>query len=648
MKPHSFKGLRYRCLVRASHSTDELSTDAQLELMHKEVAPLEMVHLDNIVKDGLTGSLPGKREELVKLLDEKKTKNDFEVLVVQRCDRLTRGGSVHGMWFEFECQKVGLRVIYAGEQIPQGRHANFIKVLQFEAAQEQAFSISQRSTQGAQLALEQGRMMPVSHTNYGCWRLYLTEDWRPLHIIRNLRDGRQQKLHVDTHEVIDTYGKVGGGGRGHYKKQKSEKVLLVSGDEHEAETVREIYHLHFIVGWGGKKIADLLNRKGIRSPQGKEWSQPQVESLYKQPCYTGCSIGHRTSSAIYHEQYPQTPKLVELDPQILATAERIPLRHRPMEEWLFKDQPHMVDFLDPKIRELAIAEQTARWARENEPNHVKKKKNKHNASDYLLSGLFFAKQDEGPLVGVLCGRVNNRTRYYRHRKGRTGYRKGSVFNGLFNAEPLEEAVLRLLGELLADAPHLREKILADIEQQSATMRMDQSQIEELQERREQIRKRVELILSTFDEKTLADGRSVINQLRAEGDNLDVQIAAAVTQLQVSNINPNEMADEVLAELTDMANNFATMPKFALRKLLETFVEKAIGDMETKNVELALVLPTWAFLQKSEDSVMRLMPSSRSSAVHETHPPFVIKLGYADCRYEKLHRGVCYECRRRAA
>jgi hypothetical protein len=469
-----------------------------------------------------------------------------------------------------------------------------------------------------------------------------------LHLIRDLRDGRQLKLHVDTHEVIDTYGTVGGGSKGHYKKQKSEKVLLMPGDEHEAAAVREIFHQHFIAGWCGKKIANLLNSKGIRSPRGKGWSQRQVESIYEQSSYTGCSIGHKTSSAIYHEQSPQTPKLVELDPQILATADRIPLRHRPIEEWFFKDQPYMVDFLDPQVRELAIAEQKRNWERQNDPSRIRIEKNKHNASDYLLSGLFSAKQDGGPLIGVLCGRKNKRSRYYRHRKGRTGYRKGSIFNGMFCATPLEEAILRLLGEVLADLPNLRQQILDNIERESATMRIDESQIEQLKERRQQVRKRVELIFSTFDEKTLADGRSVINQLRAEGDNLDAQIAAALTQLQVSNVNPNEMADEVVAELTDMANNFATMPKFALRKLLETFVEKAVGDMETKDVELALTFPTWAFLHKSDDSVMRLMSQSGSSGAHETHQPFVINLGYADCRYKKLPRQVCYECRRRAA
>jgi hypothetical protein len=173
-------------------------------------------------------------------------------------------------------------------------------------------------------------------------------------------------------------------------------------------------------------------------------------------------------------------------------------------------------------------------------------------------------------------------------------------------------------------------------------------MEDLRKRREQIGKRIELIVSTFDEETRKDARSEIDRLKTERRNLDEQIGAAQVQEQMRKIDPQTIADEVLAELTHISANWKTMPKFALRQLLETFVERAVGDMETKDVEIALKLPTWAFERKNADSRMRLAPNSQSSVVDETHQPMVIKLGYADCRYTKLPRQVCYECRRRKA
>ena len=53
------------------------------------------------------------------------------------------------------------------------------------------------------------------------------------------------------------------------------------------------------------------------------------------------------------------------------------------------------------------------WERRGDPNRPKRSKSKHKASDYLLSGLMFAKQDGEPLVGVLCGPARKRVRYYR-------------------------------------------------------------------------------------------------------------------------------------------------------------------------------------------------------------------------------------------
>src|SRR6185312_2218880 len=304
-------------------------------MLHDRSASLKMVRATDgeIVLDGVTGSMPGKRQDMTNLIQRKLSKNDFDVLVVQRLDRLTRSGSDHGFWFEHELKRAGIHLFIVGDDIPEGRYASPIKVAKYEAAREQAYSISQRSTQGYQLALEEGRVTTSSHTPYACWRLYLTADGKPLHIIRDLRDGRQQKLHPNTHEVVDTYGQVGGGSKGHYRKQKHEKVLLMPGDADEIAVIRTIFDLHFRQGWGGKRIADHLNRQSIPSPCGKQWSQRQVEVLYNNEVYTGRSVANRTSAGIYHQRNHATPKPTNLDPAIHATAKTIPVQLRPTGEW---------------------------------------------------------------------------------------------------------------------------------------------------------------------------------------------------------------------------------------------------------------------------------------------------------------------------
>jgi hypothetical protein len=648
MKQYDYKGKRYVCLVRASHGSEELSTDAQLKMQHDRAQQLEMVYTDKYVFDGLTGSLPGKREDLKKIIERKKTLNDFEVLVLQRIDRLTRSGPDHGFWFRHECTCAGIQLLFVGDDVPEGRYSSLIIAAKFEAAQEQAFSISQRSTQGSQFAIEQGRGITSSRTPYGCWRLYCNSEGKPTHIICDLRDGRQQKLHPETYEVIDTYGEIGGGGKGHYRKQKTEKPLLMPADAAEADVVREIFYLHFVQGWGGKRIADLLNSRGVRSPWGKQWSQHQVEVIYEQEAYTGRSVGNRTSNSFYHERYPSIPREVHLDPQLLATAKRIPVRQRPREEWIIQDQPLMADFLEPQIRSRAMAEHERLWARRGDPDRPKQSKSKHKASDYLLSGLFFAKQDGEPLTGILCGKVNRRVRKYRHRRGRRGYRKGSVFNSQFNAAALEEAIVELVADELRNLPQLREQVLAAVAAHSASLSNDGAQLDELRKRRDQVRKRTELIFATFDEEAIADAKGEVERLKAERRGLEDQIAAIEAAEQTRAADPEQVADAVIARLKELPASLKSMPPFALRQVIETFVERIVGHMETKDVEVSMSLPAWAFAQKNEDFGVRPVGSWPSSISYETPQRLVVQLGVVDCRYVRRSSQVCYQCRRRAA
>jgi len=648
------KNKRYICLVRASDTTEgTTSTEAQLALLKEYGARMGMVFVDQIVLDGVTGSLPGKREDLDGLLARKKEKNDFDIILLQRLDRLTRGGSAHGLWFQHECNRVGLRLQFVSDDIPDGKYANLIMVAKFDAAQEQAFSISQRSTQGAQLALEEGRNATSAQTPFGCWRLYLTADDKPSHIIADLRDGRQQKLDPQSHKVIDTYGQVGGGSKGHYRKQKNEKVLLIPGTAAEVAVVREIFDLHFRKGMGGKRIADVLNRRGVLSSHGKPWSQHQVEVIYAQEVYTGRSVANRTSSAIYHERSKSAPKLVELDAAVKASAKNIPVRQRPREEWFVQAQPRMETFLDADVRKLAMTEHERLWRQRGDLDRPKRSMNKHQASEYLLTGLLFAKQDGEALAGVLCGRVGKKVRYYRHRRGNRDYIKGGIFSRMVQAKPLEDAVVELVAQVLTADKELRQRIIGFIEAEIQKTTSGE-QIAEWLKQRDQNKRKTELVFSTMDDETLAEARVALDRLKAERRTLDEKIGAAQAATALQSVDPGAVADAVLAQLGQMTANLNDMPKFALRQTLASVIGRVIVDMETKGVEVELVLPIGLDLgEQSGIGPMRLVGTSAPSTSCETHPLIRIELGKFDCaavwvRTKGWLGHPCYQCRRHAA
>lgn len=119
---------RYICLVRQSNDSEGSgSTEGQLRLLHQEGERRGMRHIDDVVLTGATGSLPGKRQDLQDFLERKREHDDFDVLLIQRLDRLTRGGSDHGIWFTFEAIRVGVEILYAADDLPEnGAYRNMI------------------------------------------------------------------------------------------------------------------------------------------------------------------------------------------------------------------------------------------------------------------------------------------------------------------------------------------------------------------------------------------------------------------------------------------------------------------------------------------------------------------------------------------
>lgn len=648
---YDYTGKRYVVLVRASSDKEgTTSTEAQLTMLLARAAELKMVLVDQIILDGVTGSMPGKRLDLDQLLSRKKDKNDFDVLVVQRLDRLTRGGPNHGAWFEHECAMAGIHLLVVGDDIPEGPYASLVKVMKYQAAKEQAVSISQRSTQGYQLALEQGRVSASSQTPYGCWRLYCSAAGTPLHIIRNVGDGRQEKLDPETHAVIETYGQTGGGARGHYRKQKSEKPLIMpasGGDAARAAVVREIFDLHLREGLGGKRIADVLNRRGVLSPQGKRWSQRQVEVIYNNEVYTGISVANRQSSALFYQRNPNAPKPTNPDETIVANARTMPVKIRPPEEWQVDEEPLMRDFLqDQSLCALAVEGQRRYWLHIADPDRPKMSKCRHKTSDYLLSGLLVARQDGGDLVGVLCGHVSRKVRYYRHRRGRTGYLKGSIFNRLIHAQTVEKAVIDAVKTTLLDPSNPRQKLLDQIAAQAVSNRT--TDVDSLKSEREQIRDRVQFISRTFDAATLADAQPEIERMKLRRRELDDQIKAAEASRQLPKTDAQAMVERLLGKIEKFFGEVSSLPNHVLKEWLAALISKVVVDMETKAIEIHVEFDVNALESAfSGKKAMRLKTTLGSPGSYKTHRPAAL-IAIIDCQFKKSSNHICYDCRRRAA
>lgn len=136
--------------------------------------------------------------------------------------------------------------------------------------------------------MEQGRVPNTVCLPYGVDRLHVPLDGKPLHVIRNLSNGTQQKRQSETGEVLATLeSERGSNSARHYRMQSNEKVVLIPGDPERIVTVRHMFRRRLVDGCAGFRIARELDAMGVRSGTGKPWS---VTSIIKDTVYTGVGI----------------------------------------------------------------------------------------------------------------------------------------------------------------------------------------------------------------------------------------------------------------------------------------------------------------------------------------------------------------------
>jgi DNA invertase Pin-like site-specific DNA recombinase len=128
MKETSLAGKRYINLVRCSSSKQaDTSLVDQLALLSDYAARHGMTHVDDVLVDGVSGSIPGARHDFDKLIQRKETREDFDVVLLQDTSRLTRAGNEHGAKVEYDFQAAGIEVVYVAEDVPEGEFAGVLR-----------------------------------------------------------------------------------------------------------------------------------------------------------------------------------------------------------------------------------------------------------------------------------------------------------------------------------------------------------------------------------------------------------------------------------------------------------------------------------------------------------------------------------------
>ena len=643
-------GKRYVNLVRCSTDQQtETSIPAQIECLNAYAKKRQMIWAGNdIVLAGVSGSKPGNRTDLDELIERKRTVNDFDVVLALVEDRFSRGGAAHGMWAEYELLRHGITVHHANSDLPEGPYADVVKVIKYQAAQDTVKSTSMRSTQGYQRSLEHGTVATPSHTNYGLYRLYASAQNKPLFIIRDMRDGTQQKLHHETRQIIDVLGEYGGGNKGHYRKQKDEKVYMVPGDAQEIEVVRRIFRQRYVDGLGGHRIANQLNTEGIKAPWGGNWTQRQVEVIAENPIYTGWGISGRTSAARFYQRLKGNPQPVRIDPAIIATRKNLPVRLRPAEEWTIQNQPYLEEFLPDPLKSIASGKIKNILTQRGRPDRPVPYRNTKADSQYLLTGLIAAKQDGKLLKGQTCGPRDNYVRYYAHPTARKDPIRAGFPNTTFRADILEEQVLLALQATLEAMPDLRDQVRGAVESVLASQQPSTADgLMKWKKQYETISKKISVILEIVNGDTIAEAREKIAKLRKQQATIELLIKQAQqADTTTDDDKVEKLIDAVIKQLSNLADELPNLPTYQLRQVLAAMTASMTADMVTREVEMTLKLPAVAVNDaKSAISQLCLQQSSGSSISWQTQLNEALVLARIRCDYTRIRGKQCFQCYR---
>ena len=342
------------------------------------------------------------------------------------------------------------------------------------------------------------------------------------------------------------------------------------------------------------------------------------------------------------------PQPVTIDAATIATHKNLPVRLRSFGEWTIQNQSYLEDFLPEPMNSIASEKIKSILTARSRPDRPQRPKNTKADSQYLLTGLIFAKQDGKLLKGQTCGPRDNYVRYYAHPKARKDPSAAGFPNTTFRADILESAILFTLVETLKAIPDLRDEIRRAVESALASQRP--STVDDLtkcQKQYESLSKKIRVILEIANGDTIIEARERIAKLQTEQRAIESRIKEAQQAKTVSDGDDVEqVVGSIMVRLEHLANELPNLPIYQLRQLLAAMTASMTADMVTREVEMVLRLPSTAVNDaKTAISELCLQQHSRSSTVLQAQLNETLVLARIRCDYARISGKQCFQCRR---
>ena len=554
-----------------------------------------------------SSTMPGRRKDFKELIQRRVERADFDTLLVLVADRWTRSGPKHGFGMEWKFIEVGVRLYFVDERgvREDNNMTTAFRSFEYIAANDWADKHSMRVCEALSESLTSGRRTTRHTIPFGCDKRVESPDGKAKYIIRDLRDGRWQRLNPDTRELIEQFGPDDP----RPLKGKQDRARFVPGPRREQEVVRYIHKLRYLNGMGPRQIARRLNEHGITAWAGRTWTEWRVRYILENSTYCGVTYGLTRTRATFWGQRSSGNGLLKRNPtqEDMAQLSWLKMEWRPPKDWYMQVHEGLRHFLPEEVRTPALRDHEQRLRARYESSLKPKPAHtgggsRHRGSNFVLSGLL--KSEEGyTLTGASGGVANNLRRYYRCKESVQETKTRARLRKQIAAEPLEAALYDALREALLKTPDLEETLAAMLAEELSMRESNASQLQEVRRRHEEVLARTERTADRLGDEGnefVEETKASLRKLKVERMAIEDEIIRLERQTGTA-FEPATVARQMVEQLRDLTKAWPKMPPAQLKEAAAALVGRATVSLDTRQARFDIVLPPWEVPEEPKDS-----------------------------------------------
>jgi site-specific DNA recombinase len=507
--------------ARVSTSKQELeqTIESQIECLRKYVENdgLELDEKHVYIDEGYSGTKL-ERPGLDSLRDSAAA-NEFQKVVIYSPDRLARRYAYQVIVIE-ELNTCGCEVIFLQKPISDDPEERLLLQMQGIIAEYERAKIIERTRRGRLFNARQGRFLMWSIPPYG-YRYQMISGEQPGRAI----------IH-----------------------------------EEEAELVKNIFHWCVEEGLSTFKIAERLNRMGIRPRKGgKGWALSSIRAILTNETYIG--------RAYYNREFSVKPRKPRI-PVVYRKYENTTRRLRPKSDWIEIEVPAIIDE-DTFRRAGEQLKKNMWWSSRNNTQHK-----------YLLRGLVRCGECGYKMFGAYKGKYA----YYTCLHGRNliqTHREKKCTNRSVRQDSLDKIVWQKITELLENP----ELIIEQFKRQKDFVFLGgtQKQCQKLEQQIQRSNKQIQRLIDAYQTEIIT-----LKELETRKSGLEQKISQQKEQIRnIKTIEKNEMDCK---KIFDNIETFCEAVKRGIentsfedkRKITELLVEEII--VTNGKVEIIHIIP----------------------------------------------------------